>query len=475
MHDIAIIGAGVIGAAIARELSKYNLSTIILDRENDASMGTSKANSGIIHAGYDPEEGTLMAKLNAQGNPMFDVMCDELSVPFLRNGSLVVAFDDGQIAHIHRLYERGLNNGIKGLRILSTEQLLDIEPSINPEAKGALFAQTAGVIDPMLLTISLIESAAMNGVKYRFDFEVESIKKENGCYQISSSNDTIAARHVINAAGVFADKIHNMVAEPAYIIHPSRGQYYLLDKSETQTVNSTIFPCPTKLGKGILVSTTVHGNIILGPTSEGVTDRDDMGTSDEMLNKVRAGVRLLIPKITTRNTIRTFAGMRAEADTLDFIIKEADGAKGFFDVAGIKSPGLTAAPAIATYVVSMLGEADLAIKPKESFNPIVKRKHFMELTEREQSQLIKENPLYGRVICRCENVTEGDIVDAINREVGATTVGGVKRRCRAGMGRCQGGFCGPKVQQILARELNKPLEEIVLEKKSSFILTERTK
>jgi len=476
MYDIAIIGAGVTGAAIAREFSRYELKIILLDKESDASAGTSKANSGIIHAGFDPEENTLMAKLNAKANKMFDALCGELSVPFARNGSLVVAFDDGQLEHINKLYRRGQNNGTPGMALLSGEEILKREPAVNPEAKGALFAETAGIIDPMLFTISLAENAVMNGVEYIFGFNVESIEKENGAYRISSPKSSVNAKYVINAAGVFSDKIHNMVSEPAFTIKPSRGQYFILDKSESGIVSSTIFPCPTKFGKGILVAPTVHGNVILGPTSEHLPEKDKLGTTDENLDKAKKGAMLLVPKITTRNTIRTFSGIRAESDSTDYIIKEAAGAPNFIDVAGIKSPGLTAAPAIAEYVAALAEEKGLALQKKENFNPTVKRKLFNEMTDEEQAAAIKNNPLYGRVVCRCENITEGDILtNAIKRHLGAVTMEGVKRRCRAGTGRCQSGFCGPKVQHILARELGKPLEEIMLEKESSYILTGKTK
>jgi len=475
MYDIAIIGAGVTGAAIAREFSRYELKIVILDKESDASSGTSKANSGIIHAGFDPAENTLMAKLNAAANKMFDALCYELSVPFARNGSLVVAFDDGQLEHINKLYQRGQKNGTPGMALLSSEELLRREPAVNPEAKGALFAETAGIIDPMLLTVSLAENAVMNGAEYIFGFRVESIEKENGGYRIASQNNSVTAKYVINAAGVYADIIHNMVSEPAFTITPSRGQYFILDKSESGVVRSTIFPCPTKFGKGILVAPTVHGNVILGPTSEHLPERDKLGTTDESLDKARRGATLLVPKITTRNTIRTFSGIRAESDADDYIIREAAGAPNFIDVAGIKSPGLTAAPAIAEYVAALTEEKGLVLKEKKDFNPVIKRKLFFEMTDEEQAAAIKKNPLYGRVVCRCENITEGDIVNAVRRPVGAVTMEGVKRRCRAGTGRCQSGFCGPKVQQILARELGKPLEQIMLEKESSYILTGKTK
>ena len=475
MFDVAIIGAGVIGGAIARELSRYDISIVILEKENDVSAGATKANSAIIHAGYDPEENTLMAELNAQGNRMYDALCNELCVPFVRNGSLVVAFDEEQLALIAMLKQRGENNCVPGLELLSREELLAKEPAVSPEAKGALFAGTAGITDPMLLAISMVENAVANGAECLLNFEVRAIGREGGFYTLSSKSGSVRAKYVVNAAGVFSDKVHDMAAPPAFKIDPRRGQYFLLDKAEGSIVNSTVFPCPSKIGKGVLVAPTVHGNLLLGPASDSVLDGSDVGTTDETLANARIGAGLLVPKASTRNTIRTFAGVRAEADTGDFIIGEAEGAPGFIDVAGIKSPGLSAAPAIALRVVSIIGEAGLALVRKKDFDPIVHRKQSINMTDEEQSAMIGMDPLYGRVICRCENITEGDIVDSISRPVGATTLDSVKRRCRAGMGRCQSGFCGPKVQQILARELGKPLHEIVLDGESSYILTGRTK
>ena len=475
MYDVAIIGAGVTGGAIARELSRYDISIVILEKENDISTGATKANSGIIHAGYDPEENTLMAKLNVQGNKMFDAVCSELSVPFRRNGSLVLAFDDEQMEQIIRLKQRGINNGVPDLEIWSREEVLAKEPAVSPDVRGALFAGTAGIIDPMLLAISFVENAVMNGADYILNFEVSSISREGGGYKVFSRDNCVAAKCVVNAAGVYADKIHNMAAPPSFKIDPRRGQYFLLDKEDGNIVSSTIFPCPSKVGKGILVVPSIHGNLLLGPASDSVLDGDDSATTDEVLDNVRRGASLLIPKASTRNTIRTFSGVRAEADTGDFIIEEAPGAPGFIDAAGIKSPGLSAAPAIAQHVASLVGNTGISLSLKTDFDPIVKRKLLIDMTEEDQSSLIKENKLYGRVICRCENITEGDIVDAIRRPVGASTMDGVKRRCRAGMGRCQSGFCGPKVQQILARELGKPLDAIVLEREPSYILTGKTK
>ena len=475
MYDVAIIGAGVTGAAVARELSRFSLKVIVLDKENDVCCGTSKANSAIIHAGYDPEESTLMAKFNSEGNPMFDKLCSELDVPFRRIGSLVVAYDEEQIDHIKKLYQRGLNNNIKKMSILSREELRRREPNINPEAKGALLAETAGIIDPMLLTISLMENAVMNGCELKLNFAVTSIDKKGSAFTVRSKSESVEAEYVINAAGVFADRIHNMAAAEDFKIKPRRGQYFILDKCEGDIVNSVIFPCPDRMGKGTLVTPTVHGNLILGPSSDDLEDPEDLSTTPELLEKARTEAKKLIPEITTRNSIRTFAGMRAEPDTEDFIIREAPGTPGFFDAAGIKSPGLTSAPAIAKYLTGLLEKAGLKMETKKDFNPNIERKLFLDRSGKEQQELLKKNPLYGRIICRCENITEGDILNAIHRPVGATTLDGVKRRCRPGMGRCQGGFCGPKVQEILARELNREIEEIVLEKRNSYILTGKTK
>jgi len=459
MYDVAIIGAGVVGGAIARELSKYNLQIAVLEKGTDVSVGASKANSGIVHAGYDPEEGTLMAKLNAEGNALFDTVCGELDVPFRRNGSLVVAFDGGQMSLLETLRKRGIANGVPGLSILSRDELRRREPNVNPEAAGALYAPTAGIADPMLLTVSLIENAVMNGAELFLNFTVTAIRREGGHYVIGSQDASVNARFVVNAAGVFSDAIHNMAALPSFTIHPRRGQYFLLDKAEGDLVSATVFPCPDETGKGILVAPTAHGNLLLGPASDKGFGRDDTATTDEALHVARTGARRLIPKAATRNTIRTFAGVRAEADTGDFILQEADGTPGFFDAAGIKSPGLTAAPAIAAYLVAMMGERGLTLRKKDGFNPLVRR---------------SASP-YGRVICRCETVTENDITHAIRRPAGARTLDAVKRRCRAGMGRCQGGFCGPKVQQILSKELGIPMEDVVLEGCASPILMGKTK
>ncbi|MDV4150069.1 NAD(P)/FAD-dependent oxidoreductase [Clostridium sp. AL.422] len=475
MYDVVIIGAGIIGASIFRELTKYNFKVAILEKENDVSMGTTKANSAIIHAGYDPEYGTLMAKYNVIGNEMFDDLCKELSVPFIRNGSLVIAFDENDMEVIKHLYENGIKNNVKDLKILTKEEVLELEPNVNENIYGALYAPTAGIVGPFEYTIALVENAVKNGGEVKLNSEVVSITKDD-IFTIKLKNDQeIKTKYVINAAGVYADKIHNMICEESFTINPIRGEYYVLDKDEGKNFHNTIFQCPSKLGKGVLVAPTVHGNLIVGPNAQDVDDRDSVKTTSEALDFIRKTATRTTNKINFRNSIRNFAGLRADANIGDFIIEENDKVKGFVDVSGIKSPGLTAAPAIALEVIDILKTSGLNFIKKEDFNPYRKQIRFMELPIDEKIEIIKKDKNYGRIICRCEEITEGEIIDAINRSFGRVSLDGIKRRCRPGMGRCQGGFCGPRVQEIIARELNIPLESIVQEKDGSYILTERSR
>lgn len=475
MYDVAIIGAGVIGASVARELSKYDLNVVVIEKENDVSNGTTKANSAIVHAGYDAHEGTLMAKYNALGNAMFDKICDELSVPFERCGSLVLAFSEEEREHLDLLYKRGIVNNIPEMELLEKDEIKKLEPNISDKVVAALHAKTAGIVGPWELTIAMLENAAENGVNIELNQDVVDIEKLETGYRIITQERNFEAKVVINASGVYADKIHNMVSEETFKIKPRRGQYFVMDKTQGELVGQVIFQCPTELGKGILVTPTVHGNLLLGPDAQDMDDRDDISTTTEQLEFVKEHAVKSVPGIHFRESIRSFAGLRAEGDRGDFIIEEAPGAPLFFDVAGIKSPGLSAAPAIGLDVAKMAVEKLGEVKEKSDFNPKREQIIFMELNAEEKKELIKENPQYGRVICRCENITEGEIVSSIHRKVGARTVDGVKKRCRPGMGRCQGGFCGPRVQEILARELNVSLEEVVLDKKNSYILTGETK
>lgn len=480
MYDITVIGAGITGTFIARELSKYDVRILLLDKDNDVSNGTTKANSAIVHAGYDAVEGTLKARFNVRGNAMYDDICRDLDVPFKRIGSLVTAFSDEELQTIEELYQRGVNNGVPEMELLSREEVLDLEKNLNRKVKGALHAKTGGIVGPWELAIALAENAAENGVELRLNREVTAIEKGEEGYRVTAGGDTYTTKLVINCAGVYADKIDQMVNEKTFEIIPNRGEYNLFDKSVGDTVNSVVFGCPTKEGKGAVILPTVHGNLLLGPTAEDVKSKEATETTFYGLSALDHHAKEKLESIGFRDVITSFSGIRAKLSTQDFIVEPAKDTPDFINVAGIDSPGLTAAPAIAEYVVDLVKEsgkaAGVSLKEKEDFQP--KRTpsiHFMDLSPREQEALIAKDPSFGRVICRCEYITEGEIVDVINRKAGATTLDGVKRRARPGSGRCQGGFCAPRVMEILSRELNVDMKEVLKDGQGSYVLTEETK
>lgn len=476
MIDVAVIGSGIMGAAVARELSKYNLSILIIDKDNDVSCGTTKANSAIVHAGYDAKEGSLMAKYNVEGNAMYEELCKEVQAPFRRVGSYVLAFSEKEREHLEVLYKRGLANGVPQLEIIEKDEIKRREPHVSEEAVAALYAGTAGITGPWEFAIKLIENAMENGAELKLNAEVVDLKKVNEHFEITFKNgEKVEAKKVINAAGVFADIINNMVSKKTFTITPRIGEYYLLDKVQGYLTDSVIFQCPNEMGKGILVAKTAHGNIISGPTASDVDDRIDVGSTSDALDVIRKTAVKSIKDINFRDNIRNFSGLRAEADTGDFILGEAEDVKGFFNMAGTKSPGLTSAPAMARDLAQMVVESFGNVTKKEVFKKNREQIYFITLSPEEKAEVIKKDPRYGRIICRCENITEGEIVDVIHRKCGATTLNGIKRRCRPGAGRCQGGFCGPRVQEILARELNVKLDDILLEEKGSYILTGKTK
>ncbi len=476
MYDVMVIGAGIAGTYVAREFSRYDLKVILVEKDNDIANGTTKANSAIVHAGYDAKPGTLKGKLNVLGNAKFDQVCKELDVPFKRIGSLVIATNDEELSAIQELYERGIENKIPDMKLLNQEEVRAMEENINEEVIGALYAPTAGIVSPWELAIALAENGADNGLEIRLNAKVTDIEKIDQGFLVSIGKEQIAAKTVINCAGVYAEQISEMIGDKLYKITPRRGQYNILDKTVGQLVNHVIFQAPTKLGKGVLVAPTVHGNLLVGPDAEDLDDKSDTTTTVKGISFIRQSSMKTIRKIPFNTTITSFSGLRARPSTEDFIIEGSKKAKGFIHVAGIESPGLSAAPAIAEYVIELFKEIVTDIKEKTDFNP--KRKpviRFEELTDEEKTELIKKDPRYGRIICRCENVTEGEIVDAIHRNAGATTVDGIKRRVRPGMGRCQGGFCGPRVMEILARELHVDIKEILKDGIHSKILTEETK
>lgn len=460
MYDIIIIGAGVSGCAAARELSRYQANICVVEKEEDVCCGTSKANSAIIHAGYDAAEGSLMAKLNVEGNLMMDQLSKDLDFHFRRNGSLVLCMHEEELPNLKALYERGVKNGVKELRILNKEELREMEPNITEHAVAALFAPTGGIVCPFGLTIALAENANMNGVEFKFDTEVENIEKTEDGFTLTTSKGVLKSRYIVNAAGVYADKFHNMMSGEKIHITPRRGDYCLLDKTAGGTVEKTIFTLPGKFGKGILVSPTVHGNLLLGPTAIDIEDKEGTNTTPVGLDEVITKAQDSVKNIPMRQVITSFAGLRAHEDHHEFIIKELEDCKGFIDCAGIESPGLSSSPAIGKMVADILKEK-AGLKEKENF--ISTRKGILdpkELTKEERSKLIKEKPEYGNIICRCETISEGEILDSIHRPLGAKSLDGVKRRTRAGMGRCQAGFCSPRTMDILSRELEVSMYEI---------------
>ena len=476
MYDCLIIGAGVSGSAIAREVSRYKANVCVLEKCEDVCEGTSKANSAIVHAGFDAEEGSLMAKLNVEGNEMMDQLSKDLDIPFKRNGSMVVCVHKEELDGLKTLYERGVKNGVKGLKILSKEEALEMEPNLSDNVEGALFAPTGGIICPFELTIAMAENANVNGVEFRFNTEVEDIKKgEDGLWHLRTNNGEYVTRMVINAAGVHADEIHNMVSSDKMHIIERRGDYCLLDKQVGGYVSHTIFPQPTKYGKGVLVTPTVHGNLLVGPTAIDLENKEGNNTTAQGLDEVVSKASENVKNLPMRNVITSFAGLRAHLERHEFVIEEVKDAPGFIDVAGIESPGLSASPAIGKMVGEMVKEK-LSLIEKENW--IGTRKGITKtegLSVEEMNELIKKNPAYGTIVCRCESITEGEILEAIHRPLGARSLDGVKRRTRAGMGRCQAGFCSPRTMEIINRELGLPYEKITKSGGKSYIVLERTK
>jgi glycerol-3-phosphate dehydrogenase len=477
IYDVAVIGAGVVGALTARELSKYNLKICILEKGTDVASGSSKANSAIVHAGYDALPGTLKARFNVKGNEMFKNLSKELEVPFKRIGSLVLAFNEADMEVLRKLYERGTVNGVPGLEILhGYEDTARIEPNVSADVAGALYAPSAAITCPYELTYAAVENAAANKAEVMLETEVTDISCEDDLFRITTSQGDIFSRFIVNAAGVFSDKIAGMIGDDSFEVKPRKGEYLLLDKSQGNKARTVIFQTPSAAGKGILVTPTVDGNLLIGPTSTDTADREDLSTSADGLQKVISGALKSIPGINLKQVITSFAGLRASPATPDFIVSPSPVNKKFINAAGIESPGLTAAPAIAEYVAGLLRDVGLILVQKKDFDPVRKSiVRFNDAADGEKAELIERNRQYGRVICRCELVTEAEIVEAIHRPAGARTVDAVKRRTRAGMGRCQGGFCTPRIVEILSRELGIPADTIRKKDGSSVLLTGRTK
>jgi glycerol-3-phosphate dehydrogenase len=473
-YDVIVIGAGVVGAAIARELSRFHLRTAILEKEIDVSFGTSKANSGIIHAGFHADPNTLKGALCAAGNRMFDRLSQELHFPFKRRGELMVAFTEEELRVLHFYYERGQRNKVPALELFGRERTLEMEPHLNPDIMGSLFAPTAGIICPYEYCFALVENAQANGVSLFTGKQVVRIRKKGSFFEIESADDDVFfTRYIVNAAGLFADEVAGLAGLNSFSIHPRKGEEYLLDRRVNTLVHHVIFPCPTPTSKGMLVIPTVDGPVMVGPTAEDIQDKTDFSTSRQGLRQVFDHARKMIPAIRATDAITSFAGLRPAVEGNDFIIGTTEVA-GFINAAGIQSPGLTASPAIAERIRDALHaqglelHADAAFiaerRPKvQRIRPLVEARDYKSL-----NSLIEDNPAYGHLVCRCENVTEAEVVDTIQR--GHTTLDGIKFACRAGTGRCQGGFCTARILDILHRETGIPRETVTKKGRGSEII-----
>lgn len=475
MYDVIIIGSGISGACIARECSRYNLETVILEKEFDVAQQATMANSAIVHSGHDPIPGTLKSIFNIKGNRMYKQMSKELDIPFMECGGMVVASDEEELETLYELLKRAKQNGLndKEAYILSKKEVREMEPNISDSVIGALYLPTTAVTYPLEAAVANIENAMDNGVNLETSTEVLSITNENGTFSVRTNKGDFKSKTVINAAGVFADDISRMVAETKFSITPRKGEYFVLDK-DTILVNNVIYPTPSTKGKGVIATPQYHGNTLLGPTSDFVEKSDLMSTSSNGLAYIKEHLKRSVKNVPYHKVIRSFAGSRPTSNSHDFIIEESN-VKGFINVAGIESPGLTAAPAFAKYVVNELLSKTLELE-KIDFNPYRKKvTRINEMTDDEKQELFNKNPKYGKIICRCEGITEGEVIESIHRNCGARSITGVKNRVRAGAGRCQGGFCQPVILSILARELNMDPMEINYSKENSKILKAKTK
>ena len=474
MYDVSVIGAGVVGAMVARKLSSYALKVCILESENDVAMGATRANSAIVHAGFDAKEGSLKAKLNVRGSEMMEKVAHELGVKYKKNGSLVIGFNEEDKKVLSELLVRGNENGVKDLRILDKDELKALEPNISNNAICALYAPTGAIICPYELTIAAVGNAMDNGAELKCNFKVTSIDKTDDGYEVKSETETVKSRCVINCAGLYSDKIAAMIGDESFSVHPRKGEYILLDKECGNIVSHTIFRTPSKMGKGILVSPTVDGNLLTGPTSVDMEDKENKATAADGFEKIIKETYENVEGVPFNKTITSFCGLRAVGSTGDFIITSPE--KGFINAAGIESPGLSASPAIAEYIADMLKEQGYELNERADFNPKRKPMHyFREASIEEKNEIIKKDKSFGKIVCRCEGVTEGEILEAIRTNPKARDLDGVKRRTRAQMGRCQGGFCSPYIVELLAKEMNIAYEDVTKFGAGSYINCSKTK
>lgn len=473
MYDVCIIGAGVVGMNIARHLSRYKLKICVLDKGEDVSCGCSKANSGIVHGGYSDEPGSLRAELCVKGNGMFEQLNKELNFGYRKTGSLVVAFEDEELATLNRLADWGIQNGINGLKVLSGDEARAFESHLSTDVKAALFCENAGVTSPYEFVVALAENAVANGVVLKLETEVSNISQlDNGFKIVSGNGNEVLARYVINSAGIYSDKVASMVGIDDYKITPRRGQYIILDKDQSYLAKSVIFQVPTKLGKGILVTTTYHGNLMIGPNAEEIREKEDLSTDEETLSYIVRTARKSVPDFKIKKALKSFAGIRPVSNKNEWIIEESK-VKRFINLIGIDSPGLTSSPAIALKVAAILQTAGLHLEPREEFQPY--RKPIVKKKDETFYGDINASDPQKHIICRCEQVTEAEIVDGLHRGIPIKSLAAVARRTRAGMGRCQGMFCGPRVREVIARELNISPEDVPGRDEASSTLLQRVK
>ncbi len=477
MYDVVVIGAGVVGCAIARQLSRYKIRVAVLEAGSDVAMGASRANSAIVHAGYDCEPGTNMARVNVAGNALYDSWCRELSVPLKRCGSLVLAFDERDMEEVKRLYDKGIANGVPGMKILNRAEALEKQPGLADDVVGALWAETGAITCPYEMTIACAENAHANGVEFYFNFKAEKIITLKDAVEVEDDKNVLfRSRFVVNAAGLHSDDISHLMGDNSFTVSGRKGEYILLDRSVSDFVRTVVFQAPGPLGKGILVSPTVDNNAFVGPTAWNNSGKENSSVSQEGLDILKTAGRKSMPNVPVNRPITAFAGIRAVPSTGDFILGQSPFNPRLIQAAGISSPGLSSAPAIAEETVESLKKAGLSMQLRADFDPIrVKNKPFRLMTNEEREAAIAKDPRYGRIICRCETVTEAEIANAIERTLGVPTLDGIKRRTRAGMGRCQGGFCAPRVMELISKYAYIPMDKITKNGGESNLVVGRTR
>ena len=475
--DVVIIGAGAVGCAIARELSRYQLDVTVVDKNEDIGGDASKSNSAIIHTGYDASPGTLESQLVVAANPMYDQISRDLDVPFKRIGAILPAITDEQYEKLPEIKHKAFLNRVYDVQYLTREELLEIEPELNPEVKGGLYIPRESIIDPFILVQAYAENACENGVHFLLNTRVTDIRTEDGAVkEVVTTGGTIGTRYVINAAALYCDEIAAMVGKADYKVVARRGQFFILDKNTSCKVRQIVLPIPTKITKGKLMCPTIHGNMLVGPTAEDLDNKTDKSVTREGLDSITADVKRLIPNVNVRDSITQYSGLRPNRNPEGLHVDTWDDLKGFINLSGVRSTGLTLSAAMGVYVANLMRDLGEPMIFREDYKKTRKGiVRFHELSREEQDALVRENPAYGRVICRCETITEGEILDAIHRPLGARSMDAVKRRVRAGMGRCQAGFCGPKVIEILARELGIPVEQVTKNNSGSYMVAGMTR